>query len=210
MKFFRYIFVFLFLFPDVALAHRFIMAAWIEGQEICVASAFSDGSAAYDATIEIFAVGGAEPLVVGKTDENGQYSCVIPKNTALRIRGDAGMGHQGEKIIGKEEVAAAFVTRSPELAVKAENVTVSSLQGGMPSSQTASGAAMLAMDPEELSRIVEAAVEKKLRPVVRQLATAEQHRGIDIRDIFSGLGYILGLVGLGTYLGYRQRKNRRK
>ncbi|PIE74071.1 MAG: hypothetical protein CSA20_00025 [Deltaproteobacteria bacterium] len=210
MKFFHYVIVFLFLFPDVALAHRFIMAAWIEGQEVCVTSAFSDGSAPYGATIEIFAVGGVEPLVVGKTDENGQYSCAIPKNTALRIRGDAGMGHQGEKIISKEEVAAAFAPPSPELAVKAENATVSSSEGGMPSPQTASGSAVLAMDSAELSRIVEAAVEKKLRPVVRQLATAEQHRGIDIRDIFSGLGYILGLVGLGTYMGYRQRKNRRK
>ncbi len=204
MKLFRYILMFLFLFPDVALAHRFIMAAWIEGQEIFVASAFSDGSVAYDATIEVFAGDGAEPLVVGKTDENGQYSCAIPRNTTLRIRGDAGMGHQGEKLLSKEEVAAAFATHSPELAAKAENISVSSSGGVTLSPRTAPGS--LAMDPAELSRIVEAAVEKKLRPIVRQLATAEQHRGIDIRDILSGLGYILGLVGLGTYMGCRRRK----
>ncbi len=207
MKFFRYILVALVLFPDVALAHRFIMAAWIEGQEIFVEAAFSDGSLANAATIKIFAADGTEPLVVGQTDENGQYSCAIPQNTALRVWGDAGMGHQGEELIGKEDVAAAFVSSSPEPATKPAVAASSSQGSSSQACQTASVPGMLAMDPAELSRIVEAAVEKKLRPIVRQLATAEQHRGIDIRDIFSGLGYILGLVGLGTYLGYRRRKN---
>ncbi len=206
MKLFRYFIVIFFLFPDVALAHRFIMAAWIEGEQIFVEAAFNDGSLARGATIKIFDADGTEPLVVGRTDEQGQYSCAIPKNTALRVWGDAGMGHQGEELLSKEDVTAAFVTTPLKAAAKPAVSVVASLQPSSQASQREADSQLVAMDPAALSRVVEAAVEKKLRPIVRQLATAEQHRGIDIRDIFSGLGYILGLVGLGTYLGYRRRK----
>jgi nickel transport protein len=47
---------------------------------------------------------------------------------------------------------------------------------------------------------VESAVEKKLAPIKAQLA--EQAWGL--RDIMAGIGYILGLVGLASYLHHRK------
>ena len=57
---------------------------------------------------------------------------------------------------------------------------------------------------EEIQLIVEKAMDKKLRPIYSMLARIQQ-KGHSITDILSGIGYILGLVGVGAYFHYRKK-----
>ena len=58
----------------------------------------------------------------------------------------------------------------------------------------------------EVEAIISRQLEEKIQPLTRMMAAA-QDRGPTVADIFGGIGYILGLVGLGAYVRYR-RENR--
>jgi nickel transport protein len=56
----------------------------------------------------------------------------------------------------------------------------------------------------EIEAVVEKALDKKLKPVLKMLAESADN-GPTIRDIIGGIGYIIGLVGMAAYLRYRKR-----
>jgi len=51
---------------------------------------------------------------------------------------------------------------------------------------------------------VEKALERKLNPLIKQLAESEQEEP-SLQDIIGGLGYIFGLVGAVAYFRYRRK-----
>jgi nickel transport protein len=61
------------------------------------------------------------------------------------------------------------------------------------------------ISPQELEAIIDAALDRKLKPVTRMLAEIRQE-GPTARDIFSGIGYILGLMGIAAYVHSRKKK----
>jgi nickel transport protein len=62
------------------------------------------------------------------------------------------------------------------------------------------------LSSEDLQLAIEAALDKKLKPIMKMLAESRQS-GPSIRDVLGGIGYILGLVGLATFVQYRRKKN---
>ncbi len=198
----------LFLLSTTAFAHKFIMSAWVEGDSVFVEAAFGDGSLAHQAKIEVFDNGSGKMLLSGETDDEGMFSFKIPQKVELLVKGNAGMGHQGEQVIPLEDITAALP--GGEMASVSQEAGETDKKESPPAKQgeavrpEVTGAA--GISPDELSRIVEAAVEKKLRPIVRKLATAEQDKRPSPQDILGGIGYIIGLVGMGTYINYRSRK----
>lgn len=60
------------------------------------------------------------------------------------------------------------------------------------------------MDKEELERIVNAALDAKLSPI-RQMLAEQSQRGVEMRDIIGGLGWIVGLAGIAAYCRRRPR-----
>jgi nickel transport protein len=59
----------------------------------------------------------------------------------------------------------------------------------------------------EIEAIVSRQLEQKIKPLMRMVA-ASQEKGPTLRDIFGGIGYIIGLVGLGAYVRYRKDSRR--
>jgi nickel transport protein len=59
------------------------------------------------------------------------------------------------------------------------------------------------LTPQAVEAIVAKQLDEKLKPLTR-LMVAAQDKGTSIGDILGGIGYILGLVGLGAYLRYRK------
>ena len=53
--------------------------------------------------------------------------------------------------------------------------------------------------------MIESVLDRKLQPITRMLADIRQE-GPDVRDIFAGIGYILGLVGIAVYVQNRKKK----
>lgn len=193
------IFFLLLFFSSTAFAHKFIMSTWVEGDTVYLEAGFSDGTTAKHAKIEVFDNSSGDKLLDGETDDSGEFSCKIPKKTELRIHGNAGMGHQGESIIPLEDVAEAFPGDGADLSESAGSVTAETEAPVVSPTPAAAG-----ISEAELQKIVETAVEKKLRPLLRKMAEQDM-KGPSLQDIMGGIGYIIGLIGLGTYINYRRK-----
>jgi nickel transport protein len=183
---------------STAAAHRVTVFAWVEGDMVHTQSKFAGGRKAQDAKIHVYDQQG-NLLIQGRTDELGKFSFKTPQKTGLNIVLLAGEGHRAEWKIRAEEFGvatartSAIVPQSPANRTAAPETAV-----GHTSPQEAAR-----IDPAVLRQIVEAAVDKKLQPVIRMLAESKT-AGPTFQDIIGGFGYIFGLVGIATYFRYRK------
>jgi nickel transport protein len=176
-------------------AHRVTIFAWVDGDMVHTQSKFGGGKMVNKGEISVFDPEG-NLLLKGNTDENGEFSFTIPKKTSLRIGLNAGMAHQSEWIIAAEELGELqednFVASDqPE---DSNNVLEKRIE---PSIETG-------LTKKDIEQAVEQAMEKKLKPVM-QILSDLRDPGPNYIDIFGGIGYIIGLIGIGAYF-----KNRKK
>ena len=195
----------LFSLAGPAAAHKVIVFAWVNGNTIHTESKFSGGRKVKAGKIEVFDPQG-KLLLSGKTNEQGEFSFPIPQPSALKIVLSAGMGHRGEWTVSKDEIINAGAAGST--ALPADNT-----EDGKPvpavTAKTAARApaAATGLSAEEIQQVVEKALDRKLEPVYRMLAEAREHKPT-MTDVIGGIGYIIGLVGLASYMqARRQRKS---
>ena len=162
-----------------AIAHRVMIFAWEEGGIIHTKSKFSGGKTVKEGKIIVSDLLGNQVLE-GKTDNEGGFSFKAPEKAGLKIVLQAGMGHRAEWTMSGEESRESISKREP---------------------QPVSGAGLSA---DEIQSAIERAIDKKLKPVIRMLLE-ERESSPSIRDILGGIGYILGLVGIGSYFHYRRK-----
>ena len=188
--------------PQAALAHKVNVFAWIEGDTVHTESKFSGGREARQATIEVYD-GQNNRLLTGSTDDNGKFSFKIPKATALRIVLIAGMGHQNEWRLDEAEVRQGL-----ELGGAAVPSVPADIPAPVPAPAVSTAAAAKSppagISAEAVQQIVEKTLDRKLQPIVSMLVESRQP-GPSLQDILGGIGYIIGLVGLGAYLKSRRR-----
>jgi nickel transport protein len=179
-----------------AQAHKVTIFAWVEGDRIYTESKFSGGKRVKNGTVTVLDNAGSQ-LLEGKTDDNGEFSFKTPEANGLTIIINAGMGHRNQWTLSAAELGAAegdpAVTAVAAPAVDGQPEPVS------PTVATGLSAA-------EVEAIVARQLEEKLRPLTHMVAESRE-KGPSVADIFGGIGYILGLVGLGAYVRYR-RENR--
>lgn len=175
-----------------AWCHGISVFAWLEGERVIVESKFSGGKRPMGATVRVFDPEGKE-LLTGVTDAHGGWSFDLPQRTALKIVLEAGMGHRGEWTLSAAEVGAT----SSAAPAKDQTHSHIAAQSGEASS----------LDPtaqsfeERMQKIVAA----ELATVSSRLARLEERLdGPHLQDIIGGLGYILGLVGIGAYAQARR------
>ena len=133
------------------------------------------------------------------------YSFKIPKFTDLRIMVVAGQGHQGEWTIRETEMQGL----PPKTASQTGTDNAIQTEQKKTISKTSADPGTIApntnLKSEEMEAIIEAVLDRKLKPIVRMLADNRQ-KGPSARDIFAGIGYILGLVGIAAYVHSRKKK----
>jgi nickel transport protein len=177
-----------------AAAHRVIVFAWVEGNTVHVESKFPGGRKVHHGHVRVYDAEG-KLLIEGETDEKGAFDFQVPGKSSLRIVLDAGMGHRAEWVIPAKEVQGAL----PEMAKDPVEPQEPTAHKGEAFTSPASGVTL-----REIEATVEETVEKKLQPIVRMLAESRQ-QGPSFSEILGGIGYIVGLVGLGAYLHYRRK-----
>ncbi len=192
------------LFIGSASAHRVNVFAWVEGDTIYVESKFAGGKKVKAAKIIVMDPKGVE-LLAGRTNDQGEFSFKIPNPTDLRIVIAAGQGHQGEWTVRAAEIvdlpAKTASEKSAENAMQSDqNDTVS-----LKSEDSGTAPPYPAMMPNELETIIESILDKKLKPITRMLTDIRQ-KGPTVADIFAGIGYIFGLVGIAAYVHSRKKK----
>lgn len=182
--------VFIFFITIPAFAHKPIVNAWTEGAEVMVEGAFSDGSTAKQAAITVYDPQG-EVLLTGKTDDAGLFSFPVSRKVDMRIEMNAGMGHVAETDIPADDISfLAAEDSSVGREAPPDASTPVAIEGEMLSKQ-------------DVQLIVDKSLKKQLRPVFEQLEARK------LTDILSGIGYIIGLVGMAAYVNSRKKHNSR-
>jgi nickel transport protein len=188
----------LFSFPQTALAHRVNVFAWIEGNTVFVTGKFSGGKRVHEGRVLVKDMSD-RLLLEGVTNDRGEFSFDVIPQTDLRIILEAGAGHRGE-----------WLLQAADAPGPAADAPAASPAAG----QTATPPAGVQSDPEPgltreaVRQIVEEALERRLRPIERNIGhLLEPGNRPDLSDILGGIGYIIGLVGLAAYLNSRKRKH---
>lgn len=181
-----------------AQAHRVNVFAWVEGGTVHTESSFPGGREVKDGKIVVYDDQTGEKLLEGRTDDEGKFSFKVPRQTSLRIEMTAGMGHKNEWIVRAMEIAAGGVEKKlPESDEPSGSAAPESEGAGADRSTAPAGVA-------EIERVVETVLDRKLAPVVKMMAESRRQQ-TTFQDVIGGIGYILGLAGLGGYIHYRRK-----
>jgi nickel transport protein len=180
---------------EQAFAHKVTVFAWVDGDTVHTESKFSGGRVAKQARIEVFDSSGNQ-LLNGLTDDAGRFDFTTPKKEELKIVLIAGAGHRNEWVVKAEEF-------SGQMPLVAEDEPVQSHETASPIGDSMQED--IALSRDDLQAMIEAALDKKLQPVLHRLYQLDE--GPRLTEIVGGIGYILGLVGLGAYFHYRRRSS---
>lgn len=195
----------IYLMMGSALAHRVNVFAWVEGDTVFVESKFAGGKKVKAGKIVVMDPDGKE-LLSGVTNDNGEFSFKIPKRTDLKIIMIAAQGHQAEWAINASEFG-----QTPGKALEESNagkIASPKSPSAEPSSTTSTGSelAVMRVDLNQLETLIGHVLDKKLKPITKLLVDAHD-RSPTVRDIFGGIGYILGFVGIAAYIHSRKKKD---
>ena len=194
-------------------AHRVNIFAFVDGDAVTVECGYNRSQKVRQGTVEVFDAESGEKLLEGLTDDKGVFrfpisEAMLRAGHALRLRIIAGEGHQNEWIVEADELAvaeagpspaqAAPVAAPPALAGASASPGASAALASPSAPSGASGGAT----PQDVERIVNAALDAKLSPIKRLLAE-QAEAGPSLRDIIGGLGWIFGLIGVAAY--FRRR-----
>ena len=171
--------------PLPAQAHKVIAAVFPSGSAIEGEIGFSNGEMAVGEEVIVTAPDGTE-LGRAVTDADGFFLFTPEQPVEHRFRADLGAGHVAMTTLPAEDVAA--ILGKPVIET-------------LPPAAT-NPAAVAGLTAEERDIIAEA-VRDEIRPLRREIAAYKEKN--DLQTILGGLGYILGLFGLGFYIAARRK-----
>lgn len=175
--------------PVPALAHKVIAGVFESGDVIEGEIGFSNGDMASGTEVIVTGPDGAE-LGRSVTDADGFFVYTPTSAVAHTFFADLGAGHVAEVTMSAEDVA-----RIMGVAV-AENGDSSS------ASVTQASGSVASLSAEE-QQVIAKAVRDELRPLRREIAAYREQN--DLQTILGGIGYIVGLFGLGFYMAARRK-----
>ena len=173
-----------------ALAHKLKVFATVEGEAVTGYAFFIGGGRAQGAKWR--AVEGDDmPLGEGRTDAEGRFSLVPPGPVAadIRITVDTEEGH----------IASATLPVARFGGTVAETPDTTMTTAAAPAGDTAP-----APTSEETARLVEAAVQRQVEPLLERIEAMDSR--LRYTDMLSGLFLIAGLAGMALWaLGRKDR-----
>jgi len=190
-----------------AQAHKVNVFAYVEGDRVVVEGYFSASVKTQACLVEVFDESGKK-ILGGKTDQKGIYSfklADLPAFTGgLKIVLDVGEGHKAEYVLSASDIPGSpkkdLPPKEQPREIKSEDAPGPTVAGSTP-----------AVDKAVLMTALDAALDKKLDPLIRMLGKQEillmeqMHGGPRMTDIVGGIGWIVGLVGLTAFFLSRNR-----
>lgn len=163
-----------------AFAHKVVMDAYQSGDSVEGELGFSDGTMSQDTLVEVFDASGAK-IGETRTDKDGVFVYKPSVPGSLTFRANLGAGHVGTTTFAVEGAPA------PAVAADAS-----------PAPAAASG-----VDVAELTRIVGEQVRREMKPLRQEIFEYKEKN--DLQTILGGIGYIVGLFGIGFYVAARRK-----
>lgn len=187
----------LLLGADPALAHKLKVFALVDGDHIAGSAYFVGGAKASGATITVTDAGG-NALARLVPDAEGTFRYTPRDRIDHVIVADSGDGHVARWTLPADALPAGLGDSRPTAATTAPAATIPQKpEAGQPHSHTAPA-------EETLAALVEQSVARQLRPLREQLEAHDAR--VRLQDVLGGIGYIVGLAGLGLWwYGGRRR-----
>lgn len=170
------------LMPASLWAHKVLMSAFPSGKMIEGDLGLSDGTMAQGQEVIVTDANGRQ-LGVTVTNAEGFFTFTPTEPIAHHFSANMGAGHIGTAQMSAEEVAA--------ILGKAPVVTAPQTGTSSPS-----------FAPDEQERIA-ALIRDEIRPLRREIAAAREQA--NLQSVIGGIGYIVGIFGLGFYLAARRK-----
>ncbi len=180
------------LAPLPAFAHKVIFGVFPSGDMIEGELGFSNGDMAVDQLVEVFDQSG-EKLGEATTDADGFFVYQPSEAITHVFRSDLGAGHVGEVEMPAAEVGEVLGIAAEEEALR---------EAAPVASDSAGGVTVAALTLEEKLAIAEI-VRDEIRPLRREITAYKEHN--NLQTILGGLGYIVGLFGVGFYFAARRK-----
>ncbi|MEG3618215.1 cobalt ABC transporter permease [Magnetovibrio sp. PR-2] len=187
-KFLAVAVVAVFLATSPASAHKVIMAVFESGDVIEGELGFSNGVMSVDQLIEVFDEN-QNKLGETKTDEDGFFTFKPTQSVAHIFQADLGAGHIATTSMSAEDVAAVTGIGQPETDAPAPTQMAAA-------APIATGASV---DKAALAKMI----RDELRPLRREISAYKEKN--DLQTILGGIGYIVGIFGMGMYVAARQK-----
>ncbi|MGD9919569.1 MAG: cobalt ABC transporter permease [Paenirhodobacter sp.] len=192
-----------------AAAHKVIASAYPSGTEIEGEIGFSNGDMAKNATVEVLGPDGTR-LGETVTDAEGAFTFTPHVAVAHEFHADLGAGHQVSFTMTQEDVEQVLRMQQDTAQAGAE---AAAAVGGTPAAApqgASAGPAAPAPAPGGVVTLsmadklaIAAMLRDEVRPLRREIDAYREHN--DLQRILGGIGYILGLFGIGFYVAGRRR-----
>lgn len=165
---------------SVSYAHKVMIFGWVEGDRVNTISKFNGGKRVKNAPVSVYTSTG-DLVLKGTTDSGGEFSFKRPgKAGTLNVVLEASMGHK----------TSCRVELGPEKASLTHTIDEPAPEKTTPYS-----------NENQIEAIVEKAMDKKLAVILKVIAEQEDKQSLS--EIISGIGYILGLVGVALWVRSR-------
>lgn len=173
-----------------ALAHGIQLNIRAEGDQISGTAHYSRSKPVRNAQVRLLSGADGQLLAQGRTDQEGRFSLAIPaaalgQPADLSLVVDDGAGHGARRTLA----ASTLKARAPA-----------------PAAFQTTAEPQLALSENQLSQIVERAVQRQLEPLYEQLA--DDHRHVGAKDVLAGIGYLVGVGGLIAWVRSRRQASR--
>ncbi len=185
-----------------AIAHKINIFAFVDGDRISGETSFSGGRAAQHADIFVEDPVSGTLLLQTSTDEQGGFSFVIPDEYQklgrdVRIVVAAGDGHRNHWTVRADE----FLSERRSAPTPAAPVAAAPPATPLPHADGST------CDEATLRRLIDDALSEHLLPMKRMLGEAQATKP-RLRDIFGGLGYIVGIFGVIALIKTKKGEHR--
>jgi len=209
------VFVLALCLSSPSLAHRVNVFAYTDKDAIQVECYFSKSQKVSYGKLTFIDLETGATLIEATTDENGMFrfrpdAAFLKTGHGVKILLNAGEGHQSDWRIDPEELKAlvfdAQTAKPVSVGIRqVDSVATKSAKVTQPSvapmaSQTVESSSM---SPAELEDLMGKVIDAKLAPIKQTLARQED-RAPRLNDIIGGIGWILGLLGIATYMRHRR------
>ncbi len=199
-----------------ALAHKVSVFAFVDGDAIQVECSFSRRQKVKNGRLTVTDLVTGGTILEGITDDQGRFrfrpsEAFLATGHGLHIRLHAGEGHQDDWKIAADDLAAlspapATAAKTAAPAISENPAAAAGTTGNSPDRPALEKppANRYPLDAAELEAIIGRVIDAKLAPL-KQAVLQQQKSEPGLRDIVGGIGWILGLLGLATYLKYRRQ-----
>ncbi len=195
-----------------AFAHRVNVFAYADGEAVRVECSFSKSQKVRHGRLLITDSRTGAELIRAETDEQGAFSwkpdaAFLQSGHGVKIHLNAGEGHQASWIMEGSELAV-IGGASPAVSGKPGQPGVRKESSGPSGVQKNAAPAGTAGPGPEWEERMDALLEARLAPMRQMLGqalAALQDDSPRLRDVVGGIGWIIGLLGMGAYMRYRRR-----